>query len=75
MADEWLNIVKDEIDDNTQLIVVNDTWYSRDKIISFIKDNKNVEAVLAVRLNTVLYDKPTTSKGSRGRPALKGKKT
>ena len=74
MAYELLNTVKNEIDDNIQLVVVNDTWYSRDKIISFIKDNKNVEAVIAVRLNTVLYNKPTISKCGRGRPALKGKK-
>lgn len=74
IAVELMELLYPIIGTERKINVLADSWYAKGIFLDFIKKHRNVEAVINVRIDTVLYDLPPQEEKRRGRPRKKGKK-
>ena len=74
LAASMIRQVMPEFTDKKRVVILCDSWYMKQDLISVTEEFPNLDLIGNVRYDSVMYDLPPKPTGRRGRPARRGRK-
>ena len=74
LAASMIRQVMPEFSQTKQVIVMCDSWYTKNPFTGLVDEYKNLHLIGNARSDSVLYELPPARTGKRGRPAIHGKR-